>query len=1463
MEEGRYVLKLRWGIFVRNLESGFNDRDVIFSRIGLNLRDTYHLWEGMKMRSGRKWISTVFALLLVFFTIPHAYMEGTVPSLGISSPLIDVDDHWAQNSIETWRGYGVMTGYPDGSFQPDKAITRGEFVKVINMIFGLTAKSDRQFSDVSPNAWYADQLSIAREAGYYIGFPNNRAKAESEITREDAVTLAARIFHLEPTEGSTFADRFKDADQISGYAKDAINALSGMINGYGDGTLRPKEPMTRGEFAALLDRLLSGYYSQAGEHSGSTFSGNVLVNSDGVAMRDTAIAGNLYLAPGIGDGEITLENVNVNGRLFVSGGGEHSIILKNSNVKSIIINRPDGRVRVVTGGNTQIGDIVMNSDSRLELNDQTRVTSIAANKPVALTIAEGVEVLRFTANRSAQGSTVSGKGTIRLAVIQADHVTLNGIGMEKGSFAIREGEAIPTSGNYSNIPNGDDISGGGSIGKRRVEDLVDPQATDETRSLFAYLKDIRGEQVLFGHQHSTDVGMTLTGSVQPESDVKNAVGDFPAVFGWDTLSLEGKEKPGVPGDIEQSRANLVASVKAIHKLGGIFTFSTHMPNFVTGGSFNDTTGAVVENILPGGEYNDEFNAFLDNIALFAKELQDDEGRPIPVLFRPFHEQNGGWFWWGAKTTTPSQYIELYRYTVEYLRDRKGVHNFLYVYSPNGPFGGDETNYLATYPGDDYVDILGMDQYDNQSNPGTEQFLNNLVSDLAMISKLADAKGKIATLSEFGYSPQGMKTTGNGDLHWFTRLLNAIKGDPDAKRIAYMLTWANFNLNGNLFVPYKGAPELGDHELLPDFIEYYKDPYTGFLHEVSGVYTKKVDTVEKKPFMHIASPTDDATVKTTTTKIRARVLNFTPSKVVYEADGTDGEVTMRLDEDGYYTADWSPAAQLNGKTAKITVKTYSGDKILFEQTVTVFIKVPEILLKEYPFDGDINGILNNGTYPSSMKMNLAYAMLSGDGKLKITVTGMVYSDTWQELKLELAGIQDLVPLTDVKRVKFEVLVPVSAGAQNSNASLRGIVMLPPDWDTKYGMTTTEKKMSELEKVTIDGIEYAKYPVSIDLNDPDKLKTATGLALSVVGNGLGFEGEGVIYVDNIQLLNTYVEAPADPALVDDFESYQGSDTSLRTKFVKAGGDDISVSLDGSHQSGGMYAMRVDYRLAGSGYAGVTKSLGGVDWSGYNKLKFWLVPDGSKQKLVIQLKINGIYFEAYPSLASTTPGWVEIHFNQFSVAPWDTANQGKQIDKESLKKVQEFSIYINSVDGTTKSNTLYFDDIKALNDGTGGVPNGGTGPGSTPAKPGTLYDFETGVEGWIVEVNQADATSPTVTSDAAAKGSYSLTSSFNVTKTAGFELTKVEAIDLSAVKSISAKVKLSAGKANARLYIKTGPNWEWHDSGFVIVDAGEFKTLTIQLDPAWGLDNVKSIGVKIEPTEGSGTVNVYVDDVSLSDA
>lgn len=188
-----------------------------------------------------------------------------VPALANGKTNENLKAHWAGESVEKWQGNGVIQGYPDGSFKPDHKVTRAELVSVINKLFGFSTLSEMSFSDVPAKAWYASALSIAKQAGYYKGFPDNKAKADTEVTRQDAATLIASVFSLEP---GTKASAFTDQASISAYAKEATLALSGILSGYPDGTFRPNEPITRAEVVTIVDRLVSGYYNTAGTFTG-------------------------------------------------------------------------------------------------------------------------------------------------------------------------------------------------------------------------------------------------------------------------------------------------------------------------------------------------------------------------------------------------------------------------------------------------------------------------------------------------------------------------------------------------------------------------------------------------------------------------------------------------------------------------------------------------------------------------------------------------------------------------------------------------------------------------------------------------------------------------------------------------------------------------------------------------------------------------------------------------------------------------------------------------------------------------------------------------------------------------------------------------------------------------------------------------------------------------------------------
>ena len=348
--------------------------------------------------------------------------------------------------------------------------------------------------------------------------------------------------------------------------------------------------------------------------------------------------------------------------------------------------------------------------------------------------------------------------------------------------------------------------------------------SDKLNRLLDLLKDFSySDQILFGQQNAGHIGVSIELTDGTESDCRNLCGSHPAIVGVDTLSFTGYE-----GNMH----DLITVVKNLRRQGVIITLSSHMPNFSLGGdefydySPNITDGDCGRRILPGGDLNEKYKRFLDMIAEFASACVDVEGEKIPMIFRPFHECNGDWFWWGKSYLDDSEFIELFRYTVDYLLDEKGVDNFAVAYSPNGPVTCSD-EYLDRYPGDEYVDILGLDYYNDKPHKG-DGFFNKLSSSLDIIDDIARERGKTVALTETGYRSldtkygyyEGLSPMDNTVKDWFTELLAAITSTAGGKSIAYMLIWANFS-DTQFWLPF--VTDDFRHEMCDDFIRFAEDP----------------------------------------------------------------------------------------------------------------------------------------------------------------------------------------------------------------------------------------------------------------------------------------------------------------------------------------------------------------------------------------------------------------------------------------------------------------------------------------------------------------------------------------------------------------------------------------------------------------------------------------------------------------
>jgi mannan endo-1,4-beta-mannosidase len=213
---------------------------------------------------------------------------------------------------------------------------------------------------------------------------------------------------------------------------------------------------------------------------------------------------------------------------------------------------------------------------------------------------------------------------------------------------------------------------------------------------------------------------------------------------------------------------------------------------------------VVSSVLPGGSNNEVFNTWLGRLAGFLKDLKDDSGKPIPVIFRPYHEHSGSFFWWGTNICTDEQYATLWRYTVDFLREKNNIHNILYAYNTDRVTSLEQ--YLKGYPGDDVIDMLSIDMYDRGP-----QFDKELDNALALVTAEAAKRNKLTALSETG-PRRGMQDW------WSTVLLPIASKYPTG----YVLTWRHAYRPGNFDQPFPA-----------DFMNFYNSPKSLFLKDIQA------------------------------------------------------------------------------------------------------------------------------------------------------------------------------------------------------------------------------------------------------------------------------------------------------------------------------------------------------------------------------------------------------------------------------------------------------------------------------------------------------------------------------------------------------------------------------------------------------------------------------------------------------
>lgn len=171
----------------------------------------------------------------------------------------DIKDHWAKNEIEELSNLNIVSGYPDGTFKPDKSVTRAEFTKLIVNAFNIKKNNEgATFEDVPKDSWYAEFVEAASSCGLIYG-DNNLFRPDDTITRQEASVILYRVIeYLGIAIDKEGEADFRDYAKISDYAKEAVTNMS--INNIivGDnGNFNPMNETTRAQAVVMMSRVLS------------------------------------------------------------------------------------------------------------------------------------------------------------------------------------------------------------------------------------------------------------------------------------------------------------------------------------------------------------------------------------------------------------------------------------------------------------------------------------------------------------------------------------------------------------------------------------------------------------------------------------------------------------------------------------------------------------------------------------------------------------------------------------------------------------------------------------------------------------------------------------------------------------------------------------------------------------------------------------------------------------------------------------------------------------------------------------------------------------------------------------------------------------------------------------------------------------------------------------------------------
>lgn len=345
----------------------------------------------------------------------------------------DYAQHWAKAHIDNLISRGIVTPVGDNNTYPDNFLTRAEMAVLVNKSLGLSTRGDiSRFSDVSSNDWFANDIAIAVGSGILAGDSSGKMRPRDNITRQEASAVIARALSIPGDEAS--ANKFIDSSSIASWAKGSVGALANkaIISGYPNGSFLPLANIKRGEMFAVIDKATQnsdtdiiipdvivdnnevvkvGENQKYGSDSEVKTVKSVTVTGKGATLSNLVITGDLVIDESVGSGEVTLEGVTVQGKVYVNSPA-YSLHIKDSsksaaNINTLVVSKPNTNIQVESG---KVSNILAEARSYITTAKAAAVDTISVKTPDSVVItgsAQNVDVASANANVTFVDSTIN------------------------------------------------------------------------------------------------------------------------------------------------------------------------------------------------------------------------------------------------------------------------------------------------------------------------------------------------------------------------------------------------------------------------------------------------------------------------------------------------------------------------------------------------------------------------------------------------------------------------------------------------------------------------------------------------------------------------------------------------------------------------------------------------------------------------------------------------------------------------------------------------------------------------------------------------------------------------------------------------------------------------------------------------------------------------------------------------